>query len=90
MAELYRPGGPVALQFTGTAGEYFRIWIVNLCLNVVTLGLYSPWAKVRRKRYFYGSTLLEGSAFEYTGNPVAILKGRLLVLERFSDLQKHF
>lgn len=74
---------PVALQFTGGAGEYFRIWIVNLCLTVVTLGLYSPWAKVRRKRYFYGSTLLEGSAFEYTGNPVAILKGRLIVLALF-------
>jgi uncharacterized membrane protein YjgN (DUF898 family) len=74
---------PVALQFTGSAGEYFRIWIVNLCLTVVTLGLYSPWAKVRRKRYFYGSTLLEGSAFEYTGNPVAILKGRLIVLAIF-------
>jgi uncharacterized membrane protein YjgN (DUF898 family) len=67
-----------ALQFTGQAGEYFRIWIVNLCLTVITLGFYSPWAKVRRKRYFYGSTLLDGAAFEYTGNPVAILKGRLL------------
>ena len=33
---------------------------------------YSPWAKVRRKRYFYGCTLLEGSSFEYTGSPVAI------------------
>jgi uncharacterized membrane protein YjgN (DUF898 family) len=70
----------VALKFTGSAGEYFRIWIVNLCLTVVTLGIYSAWAKVRRKRYFYGSTLLEGSAFEYVGNPVAILKGRILVL----------
>jgi len=75
---------PVALQFTGAAGEYFRIWIVNLCLTVVTLGLYSPWAKVRRKRYFYGCTLLEGSAFEYTGDPVAILRGRLLVLGVFA------
>ncbi len=75
---------PVALQFTGSAGEYFRIWIVNLCLTVITLGLYSPWAKVRRKRYFYGSTLLEGAAFEYTGNPVAILKGRLLVVGLFA------
>jgi uncharacterized membrane protein YjgN (DUF898 family) len=88
---LYRPGGPaaaqsaapVSLQFTGSAGEYFRIWIVNICLSVLTFGIYSAWAKVRRKRYFYGSTLLEGSAFEYTGNPVAILKGRLLVLAVF-------
>jgi uncharacterized membrane protein YjgN (DUF898 family) len=74
------PSTPVSLQFTGNSGEYFRIWIVNLCLSVITLGLYSPWAKVRRKRYFYGSTLLQGSAFDYLGNPVAILKGRLLVL----------
>jgi uncharacterized membrane protein YjgN (DUF898 family) len=75
---------PVALQFTGNAGEYFKIWIVNLCLSVLTLGIYSAWAKVRRKRYFYGSTLLDGAAFEYTGNPVAILKGRLLVLAVFT------
>ncbi|HEY6967469.1 MAG TPA: YjgN family protein [Burkholderiales bacterium] len=75
---------PAALQFAGSAGEYFRIWIVNLCLTVVTLGLYSPWAKVRRKRYFYGCTRFEGSAFEYTGNPVAILKGRLIVLAIFA------
>lgn len=74
------PAAPIALQFTGNGGEYFRIWIVNLCLSVLTLGVYSAWAKVRRKRYFYGCTLLEGSAFEYIGNPVAILKGRLMVV----------
>jgi uncharacterized membrane protein YjgN (DUF898 family) len=72
-----------ALQFTGQAGEYFRIWIVNLCLSVLTLGIYSAWAKVRRKRYFYGSTQLEGAAFEYLGNPVAILKGRAIVFVAF-------
>lgn len=78
------PAAPVALQFTGDAGEYFRIWIVNLCLSVLTLGIYSAWAKVRRKRYFYGCTLLEGAAFEYLGNPVAILKGRILVVVAFA------
>src|SRR5512132_4595905 len=78
------PSAAVPLQFTGQAGEYFKIWIVNLCLSVVTLGIYSAWAKVRRKRYFYGSTLLQGSSFEYLGNPVAILKGRLIVLAAFT------
>lgn len=71
------------LEFTGRAGEYFRIWIVNVCLSVLTLGIYSAWAKVRRKRYFYGSTRLAGSAFEYLGNPVAILRGRLIVFGGF-------
>ena len=79
-----QPAAPVALQFTGDGGEYFRIWIVNLCLSVLTLGIYSAWAKVRRKRYFYGCTLLEGAAFEYLGNPVAILKGRIIVVLGFA------
>jgi uncharacterized membrane protein YjgN (DUF898 family) len=45
----------------------------------VTLGIYSAWAKVRRLRYFYGSTVLDGQSFEYHGRPLAILKGRLVV-----------
>lgn len=69
-----------SLKFTGQAGEYFRIWIVNVCLSIVTLGIYSAWAKVRRKRYFYGNTLLNDAAFEYLADPKAILKGRLIVL----------
>lgn len=69
-----------AVEFTAKAGEYFRIWIVNLALTILTLGIYSAWAKVRRKRYFYASTLVDGDAFEYRGNPIAILKGRVLAV----------
>jgi len=74
----------VPLRFTGQAGEYFRIWIVNVCLSIVTLGIYSAWAKVRRKRYFYGNTLLGDSAFEYLADPKAILKGRIVVVGGFA------
>jgi len=34
------------LEFTGKGGEYFGIWIVNLFFSVLTLGIYSAWAKV--------------------------------------------
>ena len=74
-------------QFSGMAGEYFRIWIVNVALTIVTIGIYSAWAKVRNKRYFYGSTLLAGGSFEYTASPVSILKGRLLVFGVFVAYQ---
>ena len=67
-------------RFTASGGEYFRIWIVNLLLTIVTLGIYSAWAKVRRLRYFYGSTSLAGAAFEYHGQPLKILKGRLIAV----------
>ncbi|MEZ5499052.1 MAG: YjgN family protein [Steroidobacteraceae bacterium] len=70
----------IPFEFRATGGEYFRIWIVNLLLTIVTLGIYSAWAKVRRLRYFYGSTLLDGASFEYHGRPIAILKGRLIVV----------
>ena len=39
-------------QFSGDAGEYFGIWISKLCLTIISLGFYAPWAKVRRLRYF--------------------------------------
>jgi len=67
------------MSFTGSGREYFRIWIVNVLLSIVTLGIYSAWAKVRRERYFLNNTLLDASAFEYHADPVNILKGRLLV-----------
>ena len=67
-------------EFTGTAGEYFRIWIVNLALTLLTLGIYSAWAKVRKRRYFYAHTRIAGESFEYRGRPVAILIGRLFAL----------
>ncbi len=38
---------------------------------------------MRRLRYFYGNTELAGSAFEYHGRPLQILKGRLLALGGF-------
>ncbi|WP_089942640.1 YjgN family protein [Candidatus Entotheonella palauensis] len=67
------------LEFTGSASEYFRIWIINVFLTVVTLGIYNAWAKVRTRRYFYAHTTLDGHAFDYLANPVAILKGNLIV-----------
>jgi uncharacterized membrane protein YjgN (DUF898 family) len=66
------------VAFTGKVSDYFRIWIVNLLLTLVTVGLWSPWAKVRKRRYFYGHTWLADANFEYHGNPVAILRGRLI------------
>ncbi len=66
--------------FTGSGSEYFRIWIVNLLLTIVTLGVYSAWAKVRRTRYFYANTMIAGASFDYHGNARSILRGRMVAL----------
>src|SRR5689334_7776283 len=72
-------------QFTGDAREYFRIWIVNLALSVVTLGIYSAWAKVRTNRYFYANTWVAGAPFQYLAQPLPILKGRLIAVAVFGS-----
>lgn len=70
----------LSVSFSGQGGEYFRIWIVNLALTLVTLGIYSAWAKVRRLQYFHRNTHLAGASFDYHGEPLAILKGRLIAI----------
>lgn len=76
-------GGFHRIAFTGKASEYFGIWIVNVLLTIITLGIYSAWAKVRRNRYFYGNTVLLGRSFEYHAKGLQILIGRIIVLGAF-------
>lgn len=75
-----KPRTPHRLRFsfTGSAREYFGIWIVNTLLKIVTLGIYSAWAKVRKRRYFYGCTLLGGSTFDYLADPLTLFRGWLI------------
>jgi uncharacterized membrane protein YjgN (DUF898 family) len=70
--------------FKGKASEYFGIWIVNLLLSLITFGIYSAWAKVRRKKYFYNNTLIDNVGFDYHAKPKAILKGRIIAFAFFA------
>ena len=73
----------IGFEFSGKGFEYFKIWIVNILLSIVTLGIYSAWAKVRNKQYFYGNTSLDNASFEYTAEPLKILKGRIIAVAFF-------
>jgi uncharacterized membrane protein YjgN (DUF898 family) len=79
-AEIHR------FEFSGNAGSYFRIWIISLGLSLLTLGVYSAWGKVRKRRYLYAHTRLAGSGFEYRASPLAILRGRVIALVLFGGL----
>jgi len=68
------------LTFTGTGPEYFRIWVVHALLTVLSLGIYSAWAKARKARWFAQHTQLLGDSFDYHGRPRRILLGRLIAL----------
>ena len=68
------------LEFTGTGADYFRIWVAHTLLTLLTVGVYSAWAKARRERWFSRHTRLMGDAFNYHGRPNRIFTGRLLAV----------
>ena len=47
-ADAPKPTSILNFEFRGDGMEYFKIWIVNILLTIVTLGIYSAWAKVLR------------------------------------------
>jgi uncharacterized membrane protein YjgN (DUF898 family) len=74
-----------AFGFRGDTREYFRIWIVNVALTIVTLGVYSAWAKVRTERWFYANTWVAGAPFQYLAKPIPILVGRIIAFVLFAS-----
>jgi len=76
------PAAPAPLApftFHGDAREYFRIWIVNTLLTLLTCGVFAAWAKVRKRRYFRGNTEVLGHRFDYHAEPWRLLVGNILV-----------
>lgn len=67
------------IEFTGSGGEYFRVWIVNVLLSIVTLGIYTPWARRRTAQYFYSHTHVAGSPLEFVAQQRKMVVGFLMM-----------
>ena len=78
-AEIADTIGHHPIQFTGDGGEYFRVWIVNVLLGIVTLGLYTPWARRRTVKYFYSHTEVADGPLEFTAKTRSMVVGFLLL-----------
>ncbi|MCZ8094354.1 MAG: YjgN family protein [Acidovorax sp.] len=68
------------MEFTGSGGEYFRVWIVNVLLGIVTLGFYTPWARRRTAMYFYGHSMVANSPLEFTAQQRKMVVGFVLLV----------
>lgn len=71
---------PHEVEFSGSGGEFFRVWIVNVLLSVVTLGFYTPFARRRTAQYFYSHTLVAGSPLEFTAQQRKMVIGFVLLV----------
>lgn len=67
-------------SFLGKTEGYYRVFVFNTLMTLLTLGLYSPWAKVRKLRYLCGNVSLLGGTFDFDAKPVVILISRLFVV----------
>ncbi|WP_025770073.1 YjgN family protein [Thioalkalivibrio sp. HK1] len=70
----------VPISFDGTAKQYFKLFTVNLLLTIITLGIYSAWARIRTRRFFSGNTYIGKHNLEFDAHPVSILVSRILVV----------
>lgn len=68
------------LRQHGTGGELFAIFIVNILLKLVTLGIYHFWAQTRVRRYLWTQASFDNERFEYKGRGVELFLGFLKAL----------
>src|SRR5829696_4697213 len=68
------------MAFHGKGSEYFKIQIVNAILNILTLGLYYPWAKERNLKYLYSKNTFEETPFVFSGTGKEMFKGYIKAL----------
>ena len=71
-------GGRRALQYDGTIGGLYGVFLVNLLLSFLTLGIFRFWAISRTRRYLWMHTGFQGQRFSYTGTGLQLFVGYLL------------
>lgn len=65
------------LFFRGNGGSLFGIHIVNVFLTVITMGIYTFWAKVKVRKYLWSQVEFSEDRFAYHGTGIELLKGLL-------------
>lgn len=64
-------------KYHGTGGDLFVLSLINGLLTVVTLGIYSFWAKNKVRVFHYENTEVAGERFAYHGTGGELLMGAL-------------
>ena len=67
------------VRFTGSGGDYFKLWLSNLLLTIVTLGIYTPWARRRRIQYFFRNTEVGPDPLDFTASSRSMVTSFVLV-----------
>jgi uncharacterized membrane protein YjgN (DUF898 family) len=64
-------------SYHGTGGSLLVLQLKNALLTIVTLGIYSFWAKNNVRKFHYENTEVDGERFEYHGTGGELFRGAL-------------
>lgn len=79
---VYRMAPPIPrleVRYMGTGGGLFFVAIKNLLLTLITLGIYSPWARTERRKYLWQNVEVGGQRLRYHGTGAELFVGYLKV-----------
>jgi uncharacterized membrane protein YjgN (DUF898 family) len=65
-------------RYHGSGGDLFGMVIVNAIFTILTLGIYSFWARNKVRQFHYSHTELDGDRFAYHGTGGELLRGALV------------
>jgi uncharacterized membrane protein YjgN (DUF898 family) len=72
-------GGQETKRFhcDAVGSELFRLFLANILLSMVTLGVYRFWGKTRVRQYLWGQISFDNDGFQYTGRGGELFRGFL-------------
>ncbi len=73
-------GARTVLAYDGKISELFGIFLLNLLLTIITLGIFRFWAITRIRRYLWSHMRFEDTRLTYTGKGKEIFLGFLLAM----------
>jgi len=83
-AQPAAPLEPTRFVYDGRLSELYIIFLKNVLLSIITLGIYRFWGKVNVRRYLWSRTSLLGDRFEYTGTGGELFVSFLIVMVFFA------
>lgn len=71
------PPNTARFRYHGTGSALLGLVVVNALLTVLTLGIYSFWARNKVRQFHYGHTEAGGDGFVYEGTGGELLRGSI-------------
>jgi uncharacterized membrane protein YjgN (DUF898 family) len=67
-------------RFLGSKRDYWRVLARDTLALIVTIGLYRFWVSTNIRRYLWSRTEIAGEQLDYTGDPIELLIGFLVLV----------